>query len=659
MWGSSDDNPRGERLLDFIVTTDLQICNKGNKPTFTNAIREEVIDLTLATPGIEKKIRDWKVSDEESFSDHNRIEFKIGTIGNNSLQATYKNIRKTDWNTYIQELKYRTDWEIRETDSLEDITQRLTDSILEAHEASCRTVKNTRTRKPPWWTRELNTLKREAQKCKRRYKRNPTDITKENKKTALRLYSKEIQKAKRMHWQNFCQEMLDLSLTSRISRILKSGERQTLGTIRDPITGEYTETPEGTLKILLEAHFPNQNWDDQEGDGEGENALEEAPEMVAEIVNKKALEAAFSSFQPYKSPGMDGIYPAHIQKGMEVIGDKLLKLYEKSIKERKPPRQWAEAKIAFIPKPGKTDYTDPKAYRPLSLTSFLHKGVERMIHWNILDTAERENPTHQNLFSYREGRSTEDALHRVVNKIESCIGGRKVAVAVFLDIEAAFSNATMQSMTGALQTKGIRGPICKWIEHSLKDRTAIAMQDSFEAKKKVNRGCPQGGILSPYIWNLIMEDLLNMVPKTHPTEVICYADDVMILGTGIDEQTIVDNLKRDIKMLETWANKHRLRFSPSKTKMILFSRRRNKKKPVLKLYNTQIEWVESFRYLGLTLDSRLSWTQHIQKTINTSTVQKTSRPKLGAETQSSILDIYIHSTTHRQLWSTSLGPQTG
>ena len=117
-----------------------------------------------------------------------------------------------------------------------------------------------------------------------------------------------------------------------------------------------------------------------------------------------------------------------------------------------------------------------------------------------------------------------------------------------------------------------------------------------------------------------MEDLLNMVPATHPTEIICYADDVMILGTGIDEQTIVDNLKRDIQMLERWAERHKLNFSPHKTKMILFTRRRIKVQPTLKLNNTRIEWVDSFKYLGMILDSKLNWTQHIKKTLNKATL---------------------------------------
>lgn len=56
VWGSSDTNGRGVELLQYVATTDLLILNRGRKPTFANASREEVIDLTLATRGIADRV---------------------------------------------------------------------------------------------------------------------------------------------------------------------------------------------------------------------------------------------------------------------------------------------------------------------------------------------------------------------------------------------------------------------------------------------------------------------------------------------------------------------------------------------------------------------------------------------------------------------------
>jgi hypothetical protein len=66
LWGSTDINPRGESLMKYMVNTKLIILNKGNKPTFLNVRRRQVIDLTLGTMLVGNHVSDWHVSREES-----------------------------------------------------------------------------------------------------------------------------------------------------------------------------------------------------------------------------------------------------------------------------------------------------------------------------------------------------------------------------------------------------------------------------------------------------------------------------------------------------------------------------------------------------------------------------------------------------------------
>ena len=104
-----------------------------------------------------------------------------------------------------------------------------------------------------------------------------------------------------------------------------------------------------------------------------------------------------------------------------------------------------DTKVCFIPKPGKIAYDEPKSFRPITLSSFLLKGLERLIYWHIQNTVLQVNPLHKNLFSYREGISTEDALHNLVGKLEKARDKREVAVTLFLDIDAAFSSASTKA----------------------------------------------------------------------------------------------------------------------------------------------------------------------------------------------------------------------
>lgn len=79
LWGSTDTNFRGQCLVEYLVTTDLDILNVGNTPTFRNSVREEVLDLTLCTKDLTGKITNWRVSDEPSLSDHEQIRFDMVT----------------------------------------------------------------------------------------------------------------------------------------------------------------------------------------------------------------------------------------------------------------------------------------------------------------------------------------------------------------------------------------------------------------------------------------------------------------------------------------------------------------------------------------------------------------------------------------------------
>lgn len=98
VWGSSDCNPKGDSLLEFISSSNLEILKRGNEPTFRNRIREEVLDITLASYHISHLIRDWTVTDDVLTSDHRCIRFNIGTDAVEKIQ--FRNPANTNWETF-------------------------------------------------------------------------------------------------------------------------------------------------------------------------------------------------------------------------------------------------------------------------------------------------------------------------------------------------------------------------------------------------------------------------------------------------------------------------------------------------------------------------------------------------------------------------------
>jgi hypothetical protein len=95
LWGSTGTNPRGESLLEFLASLNLNILNHGNQPTFMVCNWKEVIDLILGTNKIVNMVSNRHVSDEPSLSDHRYICFQIGNITTN--QVTFRNPKRTNW----------------------------------------------------------------------------------------------------------------------------------------------------------------------------------------------------------------------------------------------------------------------------------------------------------------------------------------------------------------------------------------------------------------------------------------------------------------------------------------------------------------------------------------------------------------------------------
>ena len=86
-------------------------------------------------------------------------------------------------------------------------------------------------------------------------------------------------------------------------------------------------------------------------------------------------------------------------------------IYQECLITGEIPTTWQQARVVFIPKPGKDDYTDPGSFRPISLTSFFLKGLERIVLWYIEKETGQKNLWSKNVYAYRQKRSTETALH--------------------------------------------------------------------------------------------------------------------------------------------------------------------------------------------------------------------------------------------------------
>nr|XP_034177372.1 uncharacterized protein LOC117602918 [Osmia lignaria] len=151
---------------------------------------------------------------------------------------------------------------------------------------------------------------------------------------------------------------------------------------------------------------------------------------------------------------------------------------------------WRYSKVVFIPKPGKDNYDLAKSYRPISLTSFLLKTLERLVDRYIRDEVLASKPLHPSQHAYQNGKSTATALHNLVGSIEGALSNGESALCIFLDIEGAFGNTPHDAIQEAAIRYNIKDSVVRWIHNMLTNRTVTASLGEETVRADVARGCP-------------------------------------------------------------------------------------------------------------------------------------------------------------------------
>jgi hypothetical protein len=210
-----------------------------------------------------------------------------------------------------------------------------------------------------------------------------------------------------------------LPVATRLQKTLSKGHSNGLGQLKRA-DGSYTDNMEETHKILMKVHFPGSVVDHQTPAPAVEYKRDSrAYSLSGKLFTADKVKWAVDKFGPFKSPGPDRIFPALIQKSLEIIGPYLGAIFRASYSFGYIRTPWRKVRVVYIPKGGERPADDPKAYRPISLSSFFLKIMERLL--NVHIRGNLSEPLHVEQYAYQSGRSTEDALHRLVTKIEKTI----------------------------------------------------------------------------------------------------------------------------------------------------------------------------------------------------------------------------------------------
>jgi hypothetical protein len=270
---------------------------------------------------------------------------------------------------------------------------------------------------------------------------------------------------------------------------------------------------------------------------------------------------------------MDKTFPPLLQEGQEVLIPYLAKIFRAHLVNGYVPDIWRQVKVVFIPKPRRNSYGGPRDFRPISLTSFLLKTMQRLVDRFLRDEIPVLKPLHPNQHAHQVGKSVEMALHQLMVWDEKTLDRQEIALGIFLDIEGVFNNTSYDSMCAALAKHGVHYTTVRWFRATLEVRQAMATLGGLCRSVGVSTGCPQGGVLSPLLWCLVVIELLARLNEGG-VYTRGYADDICLLVVGKFPNTVTGLIQWALHTVETQCDELGLSVNPDKTGLVAFTGRR-------------------------------------------------------------------------------------
>jgi hypothetical protein len=332
-----------------------------------------------------------------------------------------------------------------------------------------------------------------------------------------------------------------------------------------------------------------------------------------EIVEKVLLHLDCS-----KAAGPDGIQNTILKHCSKTLNTPLSLLFNQSLMKGTLPAEWKLAEVTPVYK-HKGTRSDPKNYRPISLTSSVCKTMERILNDALLNHLTSCNLIAPNQFGFLPKHSTTDQLTFLLHELHAAMNDKKSIVACFLDLAAAFDSVPHSAIIHKLPAYGVRGHLLRWIADFLHSRQQYVAIDSHHSSvESIRSGVPQGSVIAPTLFNIFMNDVSSSINASKTTlssnntidsDHLIYADDTMLYCTGDNITAITSQMNDALKAIDNWATTWGMTFNHSKTSALFISRTRLPQD--IFFANHRIEYVSSHKHLGFTISNDLRLTPHI------------------------------------------------
>jgi hypothetical protein len=609
LWGSRLSTTKGRELEQVIRRNNYSILSTGS-PTYWPTDPQKIPDLLdfFVINGISTTYTNITSSYDLS-SDHSPIIATIGTTPKINDPPPRLHNSKTNWETYRQLIQNTINLAVR-LKSPEDIEREILDlTSLIQHAARMATPQLPLKHDTNYISLELKQLIAQKRRARSIWQRTHTP----NNRTRYNQLSNILKsKLRELHNNSYTYYISNLSRHDySIWKPIKS-RRKPITSIPPlrlnkhhpgPWAKSDIEKADLFAEYLSEVFTPHNIVSDVDIEQHLDLPIPDC-DYIRHITPKE-LRYEISILSIKKTPGADLITPTLIKELPKKGFVKLLYILNAIIRIGYWPKPLKTAHIIMIPKPGKP-LTDPSSYRPISLLPTISKMLEKLLLNRLKSDTNTANwiPDHQ--FGFRQAHSTVQQCHRLAHIINHSMENKQYCTAAFLDVNQAFDKVWHLGLLHKIK-KFLPIQYFKLLKSYLSEREfAVKMNNALSNQRLIQSGVPQGSVLGPFLYVLYTSD----IPTTEGTQISTFADDTAIFATNDDPVTASTQLQKHLNLLERWFHRWKIKVNESKSAHVTFTLRKGQCPPI---YLNQIPFrqQDNVKYLGLHLDSKLTWKHHI------------------------------------------------
>ena len=313
-----------------------------------------------------------------------------------------------------------------------------------------------------------------------------------------------------------------------------------------------------------------------------------------------------------------------VKASSNIISRPVANLYNKCMQNGVFPSVFKTSRITPIHKKGSTE--DLGNYRPVSTIPIFGKIFEKLLYKRLHSFFSANDVISDSQFGFRQNHSTGHAIHHSVNTISEALKKKKHVLGIFIDLSKAFDTIDHKILLRKLECYGVRGVANDLMRSYLSDRQHYTrFIDTESPLADTLFGVPQGSVLGPLLFLIYVNDIVQAICGSH-IRLVLYADDTNIFLIGNNKNELIVEANTVLKALNEYMKSNLLHINIGKCMYIHFSPKcRGRGDEAMPDFNPgdaevniegiSIPEVTQARFLGVTIDSELSWTPHIEKLI--------------------------------------------